>query len=247
MAISLCCKMSDRLVIGVGLPKSGTSSMAFFTKCNGLRTVHQVQRAAHRQRPPNGLIKCEERGKPLLCFLNNNSRIEAMFQLDMPISTKLIKLPLPLGGPAPPNISCTFPQVTHLHTLVSQAPAHTIFIHHVRNVSHWVDSVQHWKAMDLRMLACSRLLMPELWRGTLWEGRHVVVTDLTREQRRNMLVRLYEHHAMHVTSTFARLPGARLYTFDIEDPAIGPRLASTLQVANASCWGQYNARPIISK
>lgn len=116
----------------VGMPKSGTSSIAQFFRCGGYRVSHQTC----------GSQTCAR------CIWNNLQDGRAILhgcdQYD--VYTQLDE-----DGLGQDHF-CFFPQLnlTRLH----QAYPSSTFILNVRNPIHWVDSVNDWNSLRTRLSRC---------------------------------------------------------------------------------------------
>ena len=122
------------LVVNLGLPKSGTSSLHDFYGCMGVRSSHWKCK---------GKQSC---GECMIPFLEQNEdpytpcgNYTVFTQIDMEN-----------------HPHCLFPQITHLPALFEFAPTATYTLP-LRPADDWVRSTQHWHCMDRRLIRCAKL------------------------------------------------------------------------------------------
>ena len=210
-------------VINLGLPKSGSSSVADFFQCAGLRTSHHdcdvVSQIDVARRPRPGRQKkttcggCAERnaeaGRPLLLGCGE---YDVWAQMDVDGD----------GGRV-----CFLPQVTHLSELLEQYP-NALFLLPTRPADHWVASVNNWNNMHERLFQCG---LPGL---NLDHSSDKAQDDLLKQ--------FYYNHTLSVREFMATQSSAFI-EFDIEEKEelVGAQLAEATGLP-ASCWGKSNCK-----
>jgi hypothetical protein len=129
-------------IIVVGLPKSGTNSIASYFRCGG------IERVSHHRclnRACGSIIRKNvlEGRKPL----SNTGRANVYAQMDVEFD--------PTRG-----LPCYFPQIEALEQIHAAHPQST-FILNTRNTTRWVESLRAWSGMDRRLASCNITGLPE--------------------------------------------------------------------------------------
>ena len=110
---------------------------------------------------------------------------------------------------------CLFPQIGHLHTLLTRLPRACFVLTH-RPVERWLASVRAHNSM-----------LPQLLASCPLEPRN-----------ESGLARWYTSFIALAAAALATRPCAAV--LNIEDPATGHQLAEVFNGTNASCWGKHH-------
>jgi len=207
---------TSRPIINLGLPKSGSSSVADFFECGGLQT-------SHWSCGDDLCGACAKRnvaaGRPILASCGD---YDVWAQIDVTGGTR--------SGVQRYSDQdlCFLPQVTHLRELHEQFP-NALFVLPTRPIEHWLASVNTWGDMYDRLFECS---LPGLNR----QGK-------SREEQDHLLAQFYYNHTIAVREFMAMRPRQMLLEFAIEEDAdlVGPHLESVTGFP-ASCWGKANCK-----
>lgn len=121
----------------VGMAKRGTTSLAAYFECGGLRVSHNF---CGRSRFCGDCVRENaERNRSLLDGCGN---FDVYTQLDHP----------------DPGV-CFFPQIELLRELSAEHPHATLLLN-VRPVQHWIRSVDKWGDLRQRLIACNITGLP---------------------------------------------------------------------------------------
>ena len=218
-------------VIALGMPKSGSSSLATFLECSGLRTVHQYfsnfSNGVPSMTPLATIISENARnGSPLLQGLPRC--VEAITQLDCTYARYC--------GCAS---SCSFPQLERLSQIVEDYRNAT-FVLHVRESASWLDSLHRWNRMDLRLFARCRAVPPELHHAATRLLNGAPNNSADAAIMRELVPRFYEMYTSTVRSVVAERAAQPLVEFDITRPDAGAYLASRIAGTRRECWQHAN-------
>ena len=197
-------------IINMGMPKSGSSSVHHLFAESGMKTSHFMCGSGNRSK----FNACG------YCFAKNmNKTDDNIFRLcgDYQVYTQMDHVNR-FG------IGCYFPQIQYLERLYTDAP-HATWLMPIRNVSHWLNSVNKWFGMRKLYGTCN-------FRPHLSFGHEDFKEDA------NMMA-LYCNHIQQIRQFVADHPSLSLVEFRIEDENAGLLLAKYLPV-NASYWGQSN-------
>lgn len=227
LAVALVCttmaQSHEPLLLNVGLPKSGSTSLTAFLRCafpewKG-KITHQIcDHAATGRR-----VTCGE------CLMHNIKRnlpplqgcgdFNAIAQLD---ST-------PFYDP----LACIFPQVNYLQMLADAYP-NAIFTMPLRPSQAWESSVGRWNPrpgdpdvdFDRRVRLCNLPYLPITWNRSLAE--------------------MYDLHTAYIRGFFSLRPHLKLVEFNITSPSAGVDLASGLGISESKgeCWGRHNVNTL---
>ena len=205
-------------VINLGLPKSGSSSVADFFQCVGLRTSHHGCKTSDTENlGPCGICakRNDETGHPLLLGCGEYD-VWAQMDVDGEI------------GRQEGQMECFLPQVTRLSELHEQSP-NALFVLPTRPADHWVASVNNWKDLHKRLFQCG---LPGL----------NLVDNPSDEAQDDLLKQFYFNHTLSVREFMATQSSAFI-EFDIEEKEelVGAQLADATGLS-ASCWGQSNCK-----
>ena len=212
------------LTLVVGVSKCGTTSLANFFRCSGVRT-------SHLRCGPNDEQPCAH------CVLRFLADLAAYPVLKPDMAARSVDhepMFRRLCGPASAHAQidypwdCLHPQVTSLFSLVRALPR-ACFVLNTRPLDHWLASVRGYGAAGLYSNAVgARTVGEQYYRSCpifprnesglrAWAERHVAV-------------------ARQMLSDEARC----WVEVDIEDPRAADVLASALPFTNRSCWGAHN-------
>mmetsp|Transcript_36229 Transcript_36229/g.66553 ORF Transcript_36229/g.66553 Transcript_36229/m.66553 type:complete len:279 (+) Transcript_36229:180-1016(+) len=122
-------------VVVLGMPKTGTSTIASFFRGAGYNTSHWV---------------CGKKGYCGKCMpdavslghppLTSCGEYDVWAQMDLTLPDKGL---------------CHMPQVQYLQDIHDEAPMAT-FIMNTRNVTRWIKSMRGWSSLDKRFVKCSK-------------------------------------------------------------------------------------------
>ena len=224
------------LVVNLGFAKTGTTSLAQFFRCNNFgRVVHWVG-CGRPQRlcaiaalqwlaepyddgrydrdldtlGPTNITSSDP--EDLRMFMRSARREaaadgEASFRAGMGNPDVVAEFGLHDG--------CLFPQIGHLHTLLTRLPRACFVLTH-RPVERWLASVRAHNSM-----------LPQLLASCPLEPRN-----------ESGLARWYTSFIALAAAALATRPCAAV--LNIEDPATGHQLAEVFNGTNASCWGKHH-------
>lgn len=210
------------LLLNVGLPKSGSTSLSAFLMCAmpGRRdwVAHQMcKRTATGFRVPCGT--CIMRNiKGRMPPLQGCGEYSAITQLDW----------TPYHDPQ----DCIFPQVSYLEMLTDAYPD-AVFTLPLRSSQSWASSVGRWNPkpedptviFEQRMRRCN---LPYLPVGS-----------------NRSLAEMYELHTAYIRGFFRNRPHLKLVEFDIASQSAGVVLATALGISKSKgeCWARHNVGP----
>ena len=220
------------LVITLGLPKTGTTSISEYFNCSGWSTSHWncgasgkcglclldfVQRVASQEH--SGSRGWRERPDRAPELLSACGRYDVFGQLDYQAHS-----------------ACIYPQVSHLHTLLRALPR-ACFVLNTRPLGRWIESVRRWGLKELHSTGAR--YEPE--RDTLLAKMLSSCPILPRNESG-----LLEWHARHLERARDALRGHPCaLEFDIEDPLAGRKLQAAFRGTNAACWQQHNVNTMV--
>ena len=240
------------VLINIGLPKTGSSSLHAFAQCMGLRSLHWEEGVGRTDRDddvPVGVHRthhllagyavqeCARSGKPLLsCFKYGEYDVYA--QLDCEATKE--------GD----QDACWMPQISHLEGLVVDYPDAT-FILTSRDIKKWVHSVVSWGRMDERISQCT---LPEV---DLPYTASAVPPNSTAALADDQWVAMLEHfyesvhaRARNIMERAHVRQGVHWFEVDIESPDAGRVVAENVAMRHnirasaddlEGCWGHANA------
>jgi hypothetical protein len=161
----------------VGMPKSGTTSIAAYFRCIGLTVSHE-----YCHKPNNAKIMCgsciQQNIKDGFPALHECGRYEVFTQLD---------------ANRPETNECYYPQRSAL-SAISKAYPRATFVLNLRPVEQWVQSVNHWSNLRQRLANCSMRGFPNgVSRGdkglrTLYESQTDIVRSFVKTHQSHKLV-----------------------------------------------------------
>lgn len=123
------------VILNLGMPKVGSSTLNDFFKCAGLRSVHGQQGACMRDAAARGL--------PVVETCAHGATIQTQLDVNFP-----------------PN-SCFFPQISLLDEIHAEHPD-AVFVLIFRPLESWILSARHFFALAGRWIRCD---LPGLPRG----------------------------------------------------------------------------------
>ena len=186
------------LVINLGLPKSGTTTLHGFLECGNVRSSHW-----RCGKMPCGVCIAQNIRKQKAPFTGCGS-YKAWAQMDIL---------------EPANGRCSLPQTHHAQTLLSHYP-NALFVLPLRNPVAWSDSIHRWeKHMDRRLAQC----VSKYWNSISTEDKYVdVVANITKKSFSAInsaeLVKFYEAHVQSVRLLKMLHPTLRLVEYNISNP-----------------------------
>jgi hypothetical protein len=197
--------------INIGFPKAGSTSLHGFFECGGINSGHDLCSSGFcGDCMKNAILQ----GLPPLKTCGD---YEAFTQLDIS------------SPPHPRKKQCYWPQIEALEEIHNEAPNAT-FILNFRNMPNWVRSVQNWRTLDERIMACNIIGSPAL--PSPEESINNNDTSLWLED-------FFCSQVERVRDFVAKHPSHALIEVDIEDPSVGEFLSQAFDI-DASCWKQSN-------
>ena len=189
---------SSELVINLGLPKSGTTTLHGFLGCGGIRSSHWQC----------GEMPCGS------CIAKNIRKKKAPFT-----GCGSYKGWAQMDIMEPNNRGCLLPQTHHAQTILSYYPD-ALFVLPLRDPIAWSDSVHRWYGrMDQRLTEC----VSRHWKSIQSQDKHIdVVANITKKSFSGInsaeLVEFYEAHVRSVKMLKVLNPTLRLIQYNISDP-----------------------------
>ena len=242
-------------VLVVGYPKSGTTSVYNFFKCNQLRTQHYCCCNEMQDHPPcRSMASCmlQEWVSHKHLGLGDGScgQYDVYAQIDGERPTKTLEgniravlldaegwTPVGKVGPhghlnylnknLPYDVHMHFlPQHFYLQQLHEELPTST-FVLPLRSPEDWAKSAFRWFQMRARMVNEYRYYNRSLERP----GRARAI---------EFLQSIYVEHSDFVRKFVREHPSHRLVEINITDPRAGEILSKAFHGLQASCWGHHN-------
>ena len=200
-------------IIVVGMPKSGTSTIAAYFHCGSVKTSHWICGVGGRK---CGLcIKGNmDAGKPPF---SDCGGYEVYAQIDV------------VGGRGHPgggNSTCYLPQVEALHAIHNEFPNSTFILNHRQHINTWISSVDRWGTLRERLEKCDISGLPA------GKGGRGAAGDV-------QLRAFVANHASNVRQFVKKHPSHQLIEVTIDDPLAGSVMESNFNIA-ATCWGHAN-------
>ena len=223
-------------VLNMGMPKTGSTTLASFFECVGLNGTHQEITNGRGEREFEGLCMRDAVQVGLPPIETCSSGHQYMMQLDA-------DWPLGYGasrkakyGPytSTERDECFFPQLSLLEEFHQEVPQAT-FVMNFRPIKDWVKSMKKWSKPPLmeRFRQCH---FPNLPRG--------VPRDLDNETE---VMKAMEHfmcsHVLHVRQFVEDHPSHALVELDLYDTDTATAVMSSLfpaKTTNETCWGHAN-------
>jgi hypothetical protein len=236
-------------VLVVGLPKTGTTSLANFFHCGGLTTSHYKCVNIDGENvsfTSDGSTMDQTCGRCIRDALATNQpplkscgNFEAWAQMD--VAGKPDSGCAGLNGVAncsttggslrsdeSSDDTCFFPQVDALDALDAEFPEATLVLNTRASPESWISSVDDWNDLRERLRDCEIRGLP------VGEGERGPEGDA-------QLIRFVEQHEANVRAFVSSHPSHRLVEVTIEDSDAGNALEAAFGIP-ASCWGRENAK-----
>ncbi len=201
--------MSHTRILNMGFPKCGSKSISQMFSSSGFYERHNI---CGKQGYCGECIKkhIEEN----TTILENCGNFTVFSQMDV-------------NNVRRDGRGCIYPQVQYLNELYHDSPNAT-WILPFRNVTNWIQSLEHWKRMKFRI--ASQCDFPEL--GFPLSPS----SDKTDED----FINLYCNHVKQIRRFVNDHPSLSLVEFSIEDPNAGEYLAGVFPGVDAKAWGHAN-------
>ena len=240
------------LVVVLGLPKAGTSSVGEYFSCHGWRVSHwlcETPNTTATTTTTTTTTKCT------FCFHDWLARVAARehpgsrgWREQLDLATELRRACGAYDVFAELNLQlhnlCLYPQVSHLHTLVRVLP-HACFVLNTRPLPHWLESVKAW---GLKTINTSSSLLSG---GSKHAASYQPERDSMLAKMLNScpvwprteegVLRWHSEHLERARDALRNHSCA--IELDIEEPSAGDRLARRFPGTRASCWAQHNHWP----
>ncbi len=218
-------------IFQVGLPKSGTTTVAMAFQCSGIHTSHYCCCGSNQTHPPcfdkpkhynimnttvrhpsSSMGQCVydnlQAHRPLL---EDCGSYNFYGQLDAEIGKHVIFLP----------------QHDHLLKLHEMAPDATLLLTLRQSPNDWAKSVLSWFGLGIRFRKTFHL---------------PVAAGISLEEKELALAQLYQNHTQRVRDFVQCYPSHRLIEVVVEDPQTPLVLAAEFGI-QPSCWGWHNKGP----
>jgi hypothetical protein len=215
-------------ILVVGMPKTGTTSIRDFFRCNGHNASHW--KCATPTMSMNGVPSLQKREKHAKYCAQvikgniehdrpplqgtGNYQVYAQMDVELPHETVFEGIMRPFA--------CYMPQVNDLEQLSASYPKAT-FILNTRNASRWVNSLRTFLDFDEKLKQCDLKGFP-------------AGTGDTNEE----FEAFFHEHAQNIRNFVKNHPSHTLIEVNIEDPNAGTQLAEAFG-QNAKCWVKRNA------
>lgn len=166
-------KKSDEVIINVGLPKSGTTSLHSFFKCGNISSSHHHCKKKYCE-ASSTLCRCSD------CIKQNIEQNRDPFHAcgNYTAWTQMDT-----------DMTCYFPQISALELLHYYYP-HSTFVLPIRESSAWVNSVMNWYNYPKHLMHCFKLdqdhLIPQLQK--LYENHIQFVKKFAAEKKHKLVV-----------------------------------------------------------
>jgi hypothetical protein len=222
-------------VLNMGMPKTGSSTLAAFFKCVGMHGTHQVIVNNRKEIEFEGICMRDavNLGLPPIQTCSNNSQY--MMQLDVDFPFGFAPKRKYKNGPyvSDQRDECYFPQLSLLEEFHQEAPNAT-FVMNFRPIHDWVKSMAGWghPPMMKRFPLCQ---LPNKPRG--------VPGNINNESE---VINAMEHficsHVLHLRQFVEDHPSHALIELDLYDADTSTSVMTALfpTVTNQSCWQHTN-------
>jgi hypothetical protein len=214
-------------ILVVGMPKTGTTSIRDFFRCNGHNASHwKCATDTMTMGGPDSLRKKAIKGKYCAQVIKDNiannrpalqdtGNYQVYAQMDVELPEVAV-----MQGVLP--FACYMPQVNDLEKLSASYPKAT-FILNTRNASRWVNSLRTFLDFDEKLKQCDLKGFPK---GT---------GDTDEE-----FEAFFHEHSQNIRDFVKKNPSHTLIEVDIEDPDAGHQLAEAFG-QSPQCWVKRNA------
>jgi hypothetical protein len=198
-------------ILNVGMPKCGSSTLATFFTCTGLKATHNQEGGC--------MQKALQQGKPPIAGCKESNGAQALLQLDQQ---------------NPPE--CWFPQISFLDEIHQEQP-HATFVMNFRPVDDWINSARSWANMANRWGRSDCISkIPGLVKD---QGREEIKgRKLTSQEIRNWVCG-HVKHVREFVKQYPTHKLIELDLYDTEGSS--KVMASLFSANNETCWGQSNA------
>jgi hypothetical protein len=214
-------------ILVVGMPKTGTTSIRDFFRCNGHNASHwKCATDTMTMGDPGSLRKKALKGKYCAQVIKDNiasnrpalqgtGNYQVYAQMDVELPDVAVT-----QGVLP--FACYMPQVNDLEKLSASYPKAT-FILNTRNASRWVHSLRTFLDFDEKLKKCDLKGFP-------------AGTGDTDEE----FEAFFHQHSQNIRDFVKKHPSHKLIEVDIEDPNAGHILADAFG-QSPECWVKRNA------
>jgi hypothetical protein len=217
-------------VLNLGLPKVGSSTLAAFFRCVGLKGTHQFMKDGKKL---EGICLRDAARLGLPPLQNCAPNAEFLMQMDAEY---------PFGHSLHPHLSskwrddCFFPQLELLEILHEEVPDAT-YVMNFRPLGDWIKSLTEWGDLLPRFSKCH---LPNMPRG--------IPKDVRRPEHDMAL--FWCSHVLHVRHFVQEFPSHILIELDLYDSntsaavlsSLFPNRHKTATAEEQSCWGHANKR-----
>jgi len=204
----------EEIVIVVGLPKSGTTSIASYFTCANRTVSHYFCRLSQRR-------------EKVLCGVAIRDNVaqgrDPFFGLEYDVFAQMDS-----NG----AMTCYYPQVETLQEIHSYHP-HATFILNERPVKNWLKSVNAYPHLHERLFRrCNISNSP--WFGKSYRSHARKVED-------SMLAEWFATHSKFILDFVKLHPSHRLVNINIESPVVGLLLEREFGISASLCWRKEGA------
>jgi hypothetical protein len=213
--------------IGVGLPKSGTTSLYHYFQCSGYPTSHYCCCGAinQTQYPCRG-------GKLMSEQLQDNLAAQKFLWADLQDAVVHAQLDGEVG-----KDSYFLPQFSLLQELHQSAPD-AYWILPLRSPESWKASVIQWLDLDQRLRNFYR-------QQKISPGGDSALLSVDDDDDDSFLIEFYKLHTQRVRQfCTTRRPPGRCIEIEISDPNTGKELQQSFPKTKTDCWTRHNAGPM---
>eukprot|EP00978_Attheya_sp_CCMP212_P037841 scaffold182005_cov59-Attheya_sp.AAC.2 len=217
-------------ILVVGMPKTGTTSIRDFFRCNGHNASHWKCATPIMSNKMDGVPSLQKREKHAKYCAQvikgniehnrpplqgtGNYQVYAQMDVELPHETVFEGISRPFA--------CYMPQVNDLEQLSASYPKAT-FILNTRNATAWVKSLRTFLEFDEKLKQCDLKGFP-------------AGTGDTDEE----FEAFFQNHAQNIRNFVKKHPSHTLIEVNIEDPNAGTQLAEAFG-QSAECWVKRNA------
>mmetsp|Transcript_25361 Transcript_25361/g.31251 ORF Transcript_25361/g.31251 Transcript_25361/m.31251 type:complete len:393 (+) Transcript_25361:115-1293(+) len=237
-------------ILVMGFPKSGTSSVYDFFKCNNVRTSHYccVGQSPHKKCQPeeNEVTYLQPRhqglcGKCIYDYLRLGKdplekcgihNYDVFAQMDV----EGVKNRVTRGDKIVSLNAIFLPQVKALDTFHKYYPNAT-FILNTRDPKRWAASVGKWFNMRINLL---RTDLPEIGYSLTNTSLEETEFGFPAISRKFPLISIYLNHYQRIRDFVHDHPSHALVEVDIESDEAGKIMAESFGL-DAGCWGHSNS------
>jgi hypothetical protein len=219
-------------VMNLGLPKMGSTTLAEFFRCVGLKGTHQyIKEEINNRTKLEGIClrDAARLGLPPLQHCAKNEEFLMQMDADYPFG-----IGRETGYSTKWRDECFFPQLELLEVFHEEVPDAT-FVMNFRPIGDWIKSMKNWNILPLRFSKCH---FPNMPRG---------IPKNARRPEHDMAL-FWCSHVLHVRRFVQEFPSHILIELDLYDSNTSAAVLSSLfpnRNKNAiaeeqSCWGHAN-------